>query len=144
MLRRRPGCVRGDEQPQLDSDPATTVDLALAGYLIRLDAEARGNAQRLLAQERAAHKAEAESAALTERGRIAREIHAVLAHSLSAQLVHLEAVRLLIQHSADLEADRDQLLERVTSCRGMAREGLEGTREALSALRGEMTRSRTS
>ncbi|MFF3546317.1 sensor histidine kinase [Streptomyces platensis] len=117
---------------------ATSVGLALAGYVIRLDAEARGNAQRLLAQERAAHKAEAESAALTERGRIAREIHDVLAHSLTAQLVHLEAVRLLIQHSVDLEADRDQLLERVTACRGMAREGLEGTREALSALRGEM------
>lgn len=117
----------------------TTVGLALAGYVIRLDAEARGNAQRLLAQERAARKAESESAALIERGRIAREIHDVLAHSLSAQLVHLEAARLLIQRSTDLEADREQLLERVVACRGMAREGLEGTREALSALRGEMT-----
>ncbi|MFG2493794.1 sensor histidine kinase [Streptomyces caniferus] len=117
---------------------ATTVGLALAGYVVRLDAEARGNAQRLLAQERAARKAEAESAALTERGRIAREIHDVLAHSLSAQLVHLEAARLLIQRSTDLEADREQLLERVVACRGMAREGLDGTREALSALRGEM------
>lgn len=117
---------------------ATAVGLGLAGYVVRLDAEARGNAQRLLAQERAARKAEAESAALTERGRIAREIHDVLAHSLSAQLVHLEAARLLIQRSADLEADRVQLLERVTACRGMAREGLDGTREALSALRGEM------
>ncbi|MGW2406796.1 sensor histidine kinase [Streptomyces sp. NPDC001739] len=117
----------------------TTAGLALAGYVIRLDAEARGNAQRLLAQERAARKAEAESAALAERGRIAREIHDVLAHSLSAQLVHLEAVRQLIQRSPDLEADRAQLLERVVACRGMAREGLDGTREALSALRGELT-----
>ncbi|MFE1774080.1 sensor histidine kinase [Streptomyces sp. NPDC059008] len=116
----------------------TTAGLALAGYVVRLDAEARGNAQRLLAQERAARKAEAESAALTERGRIAREIHDVLAHSLSAQLVHLEAARLLIQRSTDLEADREQLMERVVACRGMAREGLDGTREALSALRGEM------
>ncbi|WP_405745344.1 histidine kinase [Streptomyces sp. NBC_01525] len=116
----------------------TTGGLALAGYVMRLDAEARGNTQRLLAQERAARNAEAETAALAERGRIAREIHDVLAHSLSAQLVHLEAVRLLIQRSTDLEADREQLLERVTACRGMAREGLDGTREALSALRGEM------
>lgn len=116
----------------------TTAGLALAGYVVRLDAEARGNAQRLLAQERAARKAEAESAALAERGRIAREIHDVLAHSLSAQLVHLEAVRQLIQRSADLESDRAQLLERVVACRGMAREGLDGTREALSALRGEL------
>ncbi|MCK7627835.1 histidine kinase [Streptomyces sp. RS10V-4] len=116
----------------------TTAGLGLAGYVVRLDAEARGNAHRLLTQERAARKAEAETAALAERGRIAREIHDVLAHSLSAQLVHLEAARQLIQRSTDLEADRAQLLERVVACRGMAREGLDGTREALSALRGEM------
>lgn len=114
---------------------ATTAGLALAGYVLRLDAEARGNAQRLLTQERAARAAEAESAALAERARIAREIHDVLAHSLSAQLVHLEAARLLIEGGAD----RDQILERVVAARGMARDGLAETRQALSALRGDMT-----
>ena len=96
--------------------PSATVvgGMALAGYALRLDAEARGNAQRLLAQERAARAAEAESAALAERARIAREIHDVLAHSLSAQLVHLEAARLLIERGAD----RDQILERVVAARG--------------------------
>lgn len=111
---------------------ATTAGLALAGYVLRLDAEARGNAQRLLNQERAARAAEAESAALAERARIAREIHDVLAHSLSAQLLHLEAARLLIEGGAD----RDQILERVVAARGMARDGLAETRQALSALRG--------
>ncbi|MEU7058801.1 histidine kinase [Streptomyces sp. NPDC046197] len=114
---------------------ATTVGLALAGYVLRLDAEARGSAQRLLAQERAARAAEAESAALAERARIAREIHDVLAHSLSAQLVHLEAARLLIERGAA----REQILERVVAARGMARDGLAETRQALSALRGELT-----
>ncbi|MFI6936407.1 sensor histidine kinase [Streptomyces sp. NPDC050287] len=114
---------------------ATTGGLALAGYVLRLDAEARGSAQRLLAQERAARAAEAESAALGERARIAREIHDVLAHSLSAQLVHLEAARLLIERGAD----REQILERVVAARGMARDGLSETRQALSALRGELT-----
>jgi signal transduction histidine kinase len=114
---------------------ATTGGLALAGYVLRLDAEARGSAQRLLAQERAARAAEAESAALAERSRIAREIHDVLAHSLSAQLVHLEAARLLIERGAD----REQILERVVAARGMARDGLSETRQALSALRGELT-----
>ncbi|MFG2348763.1 sensor histidine kinase [Streptomyces phaeochromogenes] len=114
---------------------ATTAGLALAGYVLRLDAEARGSAQRLLAQERAARAAEAESAALAERARIAREIHDVLAHSLSAQLVHLEAARLMIERGAE----RDQILERVVAARGMAREGLAETRQALSALRGEMS-----
>ncbi|WP_460106429.1 sensor histidine kinase [Streptomyces sp. YKOK-J1] len=114
---------------------ATVAGMALAGYVLRLDAEARGGAQRLLAQERAARAAEAESAALAERARIAREIHDVLAHSLSAQLVHLEAARLLIERGAD----RNQILERVVAARGMARDGLAETRQALSALRGDLT-----
>lgn len=111
------------------------VGLALAGYTLRLDAEARGSTQRMLAQERAARAAEAETAALAERARIAREIHDVLAHSLSAQLVHLEAARLLIEG----EATREQILDRVVAARSMAREGLAETRQALSALRGELT-----
>ncbi|MEW2048338.1 histidine kinase [Streptomyces sp. NPDC005476] len=124
----------------VNDDPGVTTaaaigGMALAGYALRLDAEARGNAQRLLAQERAARMAEAESAALAERARIAREIHDVLAHSLSAQLVHLEAARLLIERGAD----REQILERVVAARGMARDGLEETRQSLSALRGELT-----
>lgn len=114
---------------------AVTAGIALAGYVLRLDAEARGHAQQLLAQERAARVAEAESAALAERGRIAREIHDVLAHSLSAQLVHLEAARLLIEGGGD----RQQILGRVVAARSMASEGLAETRQALSALRGEMT-----
>ncbi|WP_329233642.1 sensor histidine kinase [Streptomyces sp. NBC_00111] len=116
----------------------TTGSLCLGGYVLRLDAEARGTSQRLLAQERAAREAEAGTAALAERSRIAREIHDVLAHSLSAQLVHLEAARLLIEREPSAEF-RDQVLERVVAARSMAREGLAETRQALSALRGEMT-----
>ncbi|MEV8391945.1 MULTISPECIES: histidine kinase [unclassified Streptomyces] len=115
----------------------TTAGLLLAGYVRRLDAEARGNGRRLLAQERAARAAEAESAALAERARIARDIHDVLAHSLSAQLVHLEAARLRIEREPH-GPFRDQILERVVAARSMAREGLAETRQALSALRGDM------
>ncbi|MFI0899718.1 sensor histidine kinase [Streptomyces sp. NPDC020983] len=113
----------------------TVLGLCLLGYTARLDAEARGKTQRLLAQERAARKAEAETAALAERARIAREIHDVLAHSLSAQAVHLEATRLLVERGAE----RELVLERVVAARRMAREGLAETRQALSALRGDMS-----
>ncbi|PWI45596.1 histidine kinase [Streptomyces sp. ICBB 8177] len=113
----------------------SVVGICLVGYVMRLDAEARGNTQRMLAQERAARAAEAESAALRERGRIAREIHDVLAHSLSAQMVHLEAARLLIERGGE----REEVLDRVVAARRMARQGLAETRQALSALRGEMT-----
>ncbi|WP_327698125.1 sensor histidine kinase [Streptomyces sp. NBC_00459] len=129
------GSYAGVNDDPLLTTTVTSIGLALAGYVLRLDAEARGNAQLLLAQERAARAAEAESAALAERARIAREIHDVLAHSLSAQLVHLEAARLLIERGAD----RDRILERVVAARGMARDGLAETRQALSALRGEMS-----
>ncbi|AZK96919.1 MULTISPECIES: sensor histidine kinase [Streptomyces] len=112
--------------------------ILLGGYAFRLDAQARGAGFRLLAQERAAHEAEAVSAALAERARIAREIHDVLAHSLSAQLVHLEAARIRIERGPE-GPFRDELLERVTAARGMARSGLVETRQALSALRGELT-----
>ncbi len=117
------------------STGGTVAGVLLIGYALRLDEEARGAGFRLLAQERAARHAEAESAALAERARIAREIHDVLAHSLSAQLVHLEAARLLIEGGAD----QGRVLERVSAARGMARQGLAETRQALSALRGEMT-----
>ncbi|MGK4580834.1 sensor histidine kinase [Kitasatospora sp. HPMI-4] len=113
----------------------TVGGLMLLGYLLRLDAGARATAHRLLVQERAAHKAEAESAALAERARIAREIHDVLAHSLSAQLVHLEAARLML----DTGAEREAVRERVVAARRMAQDGLAETRQALSALRGEFT-----
>ncbi|NUK09375.1 sensor histidine kinase [Streptomyces lunaelactis] len=114
----------------------TVGSVLLGGYSLRLDAGARGAGFLLLAQERAAREAEATSAALDERARIAREIHDVLAHSLSAQLVHLEAARLQIERGP-AGPFRDQILERVVAARGMAREGLEETRQALSALRGE-------
>ncbi|WP_328395596.1 sensor histidine kinase [Streptomyces sp. NBC_00390] len=115
----------------------TTAAVLLAGYSLRLDAAARGTGFRLLAQERAAREAEATSAALAERARIAREIHDVLAHSLSAQLVHLEAARLRIEQEPE-STFRNQILERVVAARAMAREGLAETRQALSALRGEL------
>lgn len=115
----------------------TFAAVGLGGCALRLDAQARGAGFRLLAQERAAREAEAVSAALAERARIAREIHDVLAHSLSAQLVHLEAARLQIERGPE-GPFRDQILELVVAARGMAREGLAETRQALSALRGEV------
>ncbi|WP_248962036.1 sensor histidine kinase [Sphaerisporangium perillae] len=81
-------------------------------------------------QGRAAKDAEDREAVLAERARIAREIHDILAHSLSAQIVHLEGARLL------LRADRPQeALDRVERARDLAKSGLEEARRAVSALR---------
>ncbi|GAA3596203.1 histidine kinase [Nonomuraea rosea] len=81
-------------------------------------------------QRKATRAAEAREAVLAERARIAREIHDILAHSLSAQLVHLEGAKLL------LRAERtDEALDRVTHARNLAKSGLEEARRAVSALR---------
>ena len=51
---------------------------------------------------------------------------------------HLEAARLLIEREPSGEF-RNQVLERVVAARSMARDGLVETRQALSALRGEVS-----
>jgi signal transduction histidine kinase len=80
----------------------------------------------------AARMTEQRNLVLAERSRIAREIHDILAHSLSAQLVHLEGARLLM-----VSGRTDEALDRVERARGLARSGLEETRRALATLRGD-------
>ncbi|MFC4112931.1 sensor histidine kinase [Nonomuraea zeae] len=81
-------------------------------------------------QRKATMAAESREAVLAERARIAREIHDILAHSLSAQLVHLEGAKLLLRAERTEEA-----LDRVTRARNLAKSGLEEARRAVSALR---------
>ncbi|HEY3683887.1 MAG TPA: histidine kinase [Streptosporangiaceae bacterium] len=97
-----------------------------ASYAVRERRIARAEAE----TARAAQEGEA---ALAERARIAREIHDILAHSLSAQIVHLEGARLLLQRGDESGA----ALDRVERAQRLARTGLEETKRALSALRGD-------
>jgi signal transduction histidine kinase len=83
-----------------------------------------------LKASRAAH---AESAALAERGRVARDMHDVLAHSLSALALQLEGVRLLAR---DRGADPD-VVTGIERAHHLAAEGLAEARDAIAALRGE-------
>jgi len=76
---------------------------------------------------------EAEVAALGERSRIARELHDVLAHSLSGLALQLESARLMAQRdgvSSELQATLDR-------SRRLAEEGLGEARRAVGALRGD-------
>lgn len=88
----------------------------------------------MASREREALRAsEARNVVLADRTHIAREIHDILAHSLSAQIVHLEGARLLL----DRDADREQIRDRVDRAQRLARSGLEETRRALATLRGD-------
>ena len=75
----------------------------------------------------------AEAAALAERGRIAREMHDVLAHSLSALAVELEGARLLAR---DRDAD-PEVVAAIERAHHHAADGLDEARAAIEALRGD-------
>ncbi|MGE7439191.1 MULTISPECIES: sensor histidine kinase [Kitasatospora] len=87
----------------------------------------------LLAELEDSREAVARAAAVAERSRIARELHDVLAQSLSALAVQLEGARKLA------ERDRvDPVLRRLIVRSGeLTREGLSDARQAVAALRGD-------
>ncbi|HLZ95431.1 MAG TPA: sensor histidine kinase, partial [Candidatus Dormibacteraeota bacterium] len=99
------------------------------GYL--REEQARTTA--LLHELQANHDAQVEAAAINERARIAREIHDVLAHTLAALAVQLEGARLMLER----RGDDFEALAAVERAHRLAKEGIDETRSAVSALRGD-------
>ena len=86
-----------------------------------------------LEELRAAREGQLEAARAEERARLAREIHDVLAHTLSALAVQVEGAKLMLETHPD-EPRAIQSLERAHR---LAQEGLQEVRRAVGALRGE-------
>lgn len=101
-----------------------------AGLSRRYRAEALLNARRATAEARRAAKSEAREAALVERGRIAREIHDVLGHSLSGVALQLEMAEALRERGRAEEA-----AAAVRRARALAVDSIGETRQAVHALR---------
>jgi signal transduction histidine kinase len=95
--------------------------------------EGRERAEGLVEELHESRAAHAESAAAAERGRVARELHDVLAHSLSALALQLEGTRLLAR---DRGAD-PEVVDAVERAHHLAAEGLDEARAAIGALRGD-------
>ncbi len=104
-----------------------------AGSFAAISREARETAEALLAQEAATRAAREQAAALAERTRLARELHDVLAHTLSGLAVQLEGARLL----AETTGADPRLVEQVTRAQAQARDGIGNAKRAVSALRGD-------
>ena len=124
--------------PLVDPVPRSTLISALATLLIcalgGLSRRQRRSAEdqtRALLEERVAFEQERVLvAALTERSRIARDLHDVLAHSLGGLVIQLEAVDALLEAGQGAEAHK-----RVIAARGLAVSGLHEAKQAVSALR---------
>jgi signal transduction histidine kinase len=93
----------------------------------------RDQAEQLVEELRESRAAHAESAAVAERGRVARDMHDVLAHSLSALALQLEGARLM---ATDRGSD-PEVVEAIERAHHLAADGLVEARDAIAALRGE-------
>lgn len=89
--------------------------------------------QQLLSALEASRGRELEAAKVAERTRLARDIHDVLAHSLTALVVQLDSARMLLER----EHTSGDALEAVQRARHLAQEGLDETRRAVGTLRGD-------
>jgi len=105
----------------------------LVARLARSATEAHEETRRLLLELEATRHAEAEAAMLRERSRLARDMHDVLAHSLSGLMLQLEGARML---AAQPDAN-GQLPLALDRAHHLARAGLEEARRAIAALRDE-------
>ena len=124
--------------PSRELDPVILDELAIAAYFgcatfagrfIRADERS----QFVIAQLEATRVAQAQAAALGERQRLAREMHDVLAHSLSGLVLNLEGARLMAGRGTG-----DSELEAIlTRAHGLAKTGLEESRRAIAMLRDE-------
>jgi signal transduction histidine kinase len=112
-----------------DAIAATVISIIPWFLVMRLVGQLHDEREELR-ESRVAH---AESAALAERGRVARDMHDVLAHSLSALALQLEGARLLAR---DRGAD-PEVVEAVERAHHLAADGLAEARDAIAALRGE-------
>lgn len=88
------------------------------------------NRRRFLYQEREYQNARAARAAVEERGRIAREVHDVIAHSLSITLLHLTAAG----HALVTDRDVDEAVDALTDAERLGRQAMADIRRTVGLL----------
>jgi signal transduction histidine kinase len=110
---------------------AVIAALTMGAIARRSRADRLEQAELALAREQAAREEHTRAAALAERARIAREVHDVLAHSLSALSLNLQGARLMLAKEGASEAAQEQ----VRRAQRLAAEGLTEARRAVAALR---------
>jgi signal transduction histidine kinase len=105
--------------------------LGVTGALLRRSRLSHDRAEVLLSELEEARDEQTRSAALAERAVIARDLHDLLAHSLSGLAIQLEGARQL----ASREEVSSELRETIDAAAAQAKQGLMEARNAVSALR---------
>ena len=115
---------------------AGTLLCVLLGLMARFMKQARESQDRtevLLAQLEDAREEQTRAAAIAERGRIASELHDVLAHSLSGAAIQLQGARML----AEREEAHPPVRAAIDRASELVKDGLANARQAVGALRGD-------
>ena len=110
-----------------------TVLLGLVAQFLKQSRESQDETELLLAQLEDARDEQTRAAAIAERGRIASELHDVLAHSLSGAAIQLQGARKL----ADREHAAPPLSDAIDRASELVESGLARARQAVGALRGD-------
>lgn len=106
------------------------VGIFFAGaYALGVSARARGDRIAMLEERALRHAREEEAAATRERERIAREMHDILAHSMSLVVVQAEAGPVAVRHDPDRA---EQMFDTISVT---ARDALAQLRRVLGVLR---------
>jgi signal transduction histidine kinase len=110
-----------------------TVLLGVVAQFLKQSREGQDRTEILLAQLEDARDEQARAAAVAERGRIASELHDVLAHALSGAAIQLQGARKL----AEREHAQPPLSDAIDRASELVKDGLANARQAVGALRGD-------
>jgi signal transduction histidine kinase len=125
--------IAGSSSSAVAAGTLVTVLLGVVAQFLKQSRQSQDQTELLLAQLEDAREEQARAAAIAERGRIASELHDVLAHSLSGAAIQLQGARKL----ADREHATPPLSNAIDRASELVKGGLANARQAVGALRGD-------
>ena len=125
--------IAGSSSSAVAAGILVTVLLGVVARFLKQSRVSQNHTELLLAQLQDARDEQALAAAIAERGRIASELHDVLAHSLSGAAIQLQGARKL----ADREHATPRLGDAIDRASELVKAGLANARQAVGALRGD-------
>ena len=125
------GGIAGSSFGTMAGDPLLIAVCTMFGLQRRSYRVQAEQSAALLAQHERLRAEQRRADVLDERTRIAREIHDVLAHSLGALGIQIQAAKAMLTDHGDV----DRAVQTLTTAQRMAADGLTETRRAVHALR---------
>ena len=125
------GAIAGSTFGTMAGDPLLIAVCTMFGLQRRAYRVQAEQSAALLAQHERLRAEQRRADVLDERTRIAREIHDVLAHSLGALGIQIQAAKAMLTDHGDI----DRAVDALATAQRMAADGLTETRRAVHALR---------